>query len=200
MRPLRLVPIMLNAERMRILIVGGGAVALRRVRGFLAGGVEHITIVAPDIHVDMPAGIVLHKRGFAAADIVGHGLVVAATDQADVNAAVVDACARAGVLCCRADNAALGDFIVPAVVRDGVVVAGVSAGTPAITRQVAADIAMAIAPHAGFAAAAERVRGERIGATQWLAEPAARSAFADEGIDGLRRWLSAKAEQPPVAR
>lgn len=149
---------MLNADRLRVLIVGAGAVGLRRTRSLLAAGVSRITVVAPEIHAEMPAAVQRQIRGFEPADVAGHNLVIAATNQREINETVADACERAGVWCCRADDGAEGDFIVPAVVREGPIVVAVSAGAPAMTKELAGEIRKSVTPMVDAATQAEQQR------------------------------------------
>ena len=81
-------PIMLDLAGVPVLVVGGGRVALRKIEGLLKAGAE-VTVVAPTaIDVDpLDAGAVV-ERPYEAADLDGVRLVITATDDPAVNAAV----------------------------------------------------------------------------------------------------------------
>jgi precorrin-2 dehydrogenase/sirohydrochlorin ferrochelatase len=130
----------------RCLVVGGGAVAGRKVRGALACG-GAVTVVAPEaieeIRRAAAAGSIgWERRRFEAADLGGAMLVFAATDDCAVNAQVADAAAARGALVNVADAPELSDFIVPAVVHEPPFSVAVTSNgaTPALTRRLREEL------------------------------------------------------------
>ncbi|MCW2665600.1 MAG: cobA, partial [Frankiales bacterium] len=117
-------PLHLDLSGRRALVVGGGAVAARRVRGLLSAGAL-VDVVAPDL-VDGFPDVPVARRPFAVTDVAGAWLVHACTGVVDE--AVAAACEAAGVWCVRADDAALSPAWVPAVGRVDDVVLSVTAG------------------------------------------------------------------------
>lgn len=117
-------PLHLDLTGRRVLVVGGGPVAVRRVRGLLDAGAA-VEVVAPDVSADMPS-VPLQRRAFVAADVVGAWLVQACTGIVD--AEVAAACEERGVWCVRADDATQSRAWVPAVRRVDDVVVSVTAG------------------------------------------------------------------------
>jgi precorrin-2 dehydrogenase len=118
-----LYPIGLRLAGRRCLVVGGGRVALRKVRGLLEGGAR-VTVVAPAMEEGLcklgcGAQVDLLERGFEEADLGGAVLVIAATDDEALNRRVQAASERLGVLCNVADVPDLCDFFLPSVVRRG---------------------------------------------------------------------------------
>jgi uroporphyrin-III C-methyltransferase/precorrin-2 dehydrogenase/sirohydrochlorin ferrochelatase len=98
-------PVFLDLSGRRVLVVGGGRVATRRVRTLLDAGAE-VVVVAPVLAEEITAlPVTTHRRGFAGADVRGAWLVLACTDDAAVNAAAADAAEARGVWCIRADDA-----------------------------------------------------------------------------------------------
>jgi len=129
-------PLFLKLEGTSVLVVGGGRVAARRVRS-LSGAGAAIRLVAPSLgerlagHLDNETSIDWHRRTYRAADLSGCRLAFAATNDPVVNACVVaDARAR-GIWAQRADDAAAGDFYVPAVVDRSPLVIALSTGAAA---------------------------------------------------------------------
>ncbi len=116
-------PLHLDLRGRRVLVVGGGPVALRRARALADAGAV-LTVVAPRTVDAMPGE--LRRRAFQPGDVAGAWLVVTATGVVD--AQVAAACEQAGVWCVRADDAASSPAWVPAVARIDDVVVSVSAG------------------------------------------------------------------------
>ena len=121
-------PITLQPEAWRCLVVGGGPVATRRAR-WLAQGGAHVVVVAPNV-ADELASLAheLHRRAYRSDDLAGVRLVVAATDDPAVNDAVTRDAAQRGILCNRPDAPEKGDFTVPALGRAGPVTVAVATG------------------------------------------------------------------------
>jgi uroporphyrin-III C-methyltransferase/precorrin-2 dehydrogenase/sirohydrochlorin ferrochelatase len=122
----RVYPLSVRMEGRLAVVVGGGAVAVRRVAGLLAAGAE-VLVVAPDLSPSLAdlvfQGRVGARQGrYQAADLRGAWLVLACTDQPGVNAAVAADAERMHLWCVRADDATASAAWVPAVGR----VAGVT--------------------------------------------------------------------------
>lgn len=116
----------------RVLVVGGGPVAQRRLPALLQAGAD-VLLVAPEVTPTVEglatsAGIRWERRPYAATDLEGAWYALALTDDPDVNARVVTDAEKARVFCVRADDAARGSAVTPAVAADGVVTVGVLGG------------------------------------------------------------------------
>lgn len=128
-------PIALHASEVTVVVVGGGRVATRKAVAFLTAGAI-VRVIAPAISGELreKAGVNerlrLSPRAYAPGDLEGATLVVAATGDASVNAAVVADARSAGKLVNRADAAAGGNFSTMAVHRAGELTVGVVAGVP----------------------------------------------------------------------
>ncbi|BCR03500.1 siroheme synthase [Desulfuromonas versatilis] len=138
-------PVSLNLEGRLCLVVGGGPVGLRKARGLLAAGAR-VRLVAPQLRSmeQLPAGIDLCRRPFAATDLEGAQLVFAATDDRETNETVAREAQRRGILVNRADTPGGGDFALPALLRRGkltvaVTTAGHSPSLAAAVRDLLAD-------------------------------------------------------------
>jgi precorrin-2 dehydrogenase/sirohydrochlorin ferrochelatase len=104
-------------------VVGGGGVAARKIDGLLEAGAS-VTVIAPQACASVRAlaeagRIRLHSRDYVAEDVRGACLVVAATDNEEVNARVAADATSAGILVNVVDRPALCSFTIPAVVRRG---------------------------------------------------------------------------------
>ncbi len=169
------------------LVVGGGAAALRRVRALIAAGAR-VSVVARsclrEIGELAEAGtIALALRPFEAADARGHALVYSATGQSATDRLVSEAARAARIPVNVTDNAALSDFIVPAIVdRDPVLVAVSSGGTaPALARRIRAMIE-ALLPH-DLGRIAARAEALRQGIKARIPSAAARRAYWERYVD-----------------
>jgi uroporphyrin-III C-methyltransferase/precorrin-2 dehydrogenase/sirohydrochlorin ferrochelatase len=112
----------------RVVVVGGGHVAQRRVPQLIAVGAD-VVVVSPHVNpsVEGLAGageITWLERGFVDEDLEGAWYVIAATDDAEVNELVSAGAERRRVFCVRADDATRASAWTPAVGRHaGVTVA-----------------------------------------------------------------------------
>jgi uroporphyrin-III C-methyltransferase/precorrin-2 dehydrogenase/sirohydrochlorin ferrochelatase len=127
-----LYPLALRLEGRRVLVVGGGAVATRRVPALLDAGAR-IEIVSPTLtpglrgHVD--AGrLTWSARRFEPGDVDGAGLVQGAVDDASAAAEVSAAAEARRVFCVRADDRDAATAWTPAVTRHGPVTVAVTDG------------------------------------------------------------------------
>src|SRR6185503_13249181 len=119
-------PIFVNLSGRKVLVVGGGPVAQRKVEGLLQAGAQ-VTVVSPDVTDELRSRPIDWKqREFADSDADGMMLVISATDDVSVQKKVVDAARRCNVLVNTVDQPALCDFIVPAVARRDDVIGAIS--------------------------------------------------------------------------
>ena len=126
------IPILVEGTAIRALIVGGGTVASRKAAVLLDAG-AHVRVVAPAVVEEMrtliAAGrVALTERRYELADIADAQLVIAATDDRAVNAAVAADARAAGRLVNVADRPGEGSFATMAMHRTGSLVIGVGAG------------------------------------------------------------------------
>jgi uroporphyrin-III C-methyltransferase/precorrin-2 dehydrogenase/sirohydrochlorin ferrochelatase len=135
-------PIFAKLRGRRCLVVGGGAVAARRVEQLLGAGAE-VAVVAPDFDARIAAWAAAGRleaiQGrFEASRIDDCWLVVAATGNHGVNREVAAAAEAARKLCNVVDEPELCSFIMPAIVdRDPVTIAISSAGAaPVLSRWI----------------------------------------------------------------
>src|SRR3990172_6506065 len=125
-------PIFLALRDSSALVVGGGAVALRKTRQLREAGCS-ISVVAPRCDREFQAWISEHRVSYGAVRfepemVVGHRLVIAATDDPELNRLVAQSANRFGVLVNVVDDPALCSFIMPAVVDRSPLVIAVGSG------------------------------------------------------------------------
>src|SRR5690242_16754996 len=94
-------PLLLDVVGRRVLVVGAGTVAARRIRALVEAGAQ-VEVVAPEVSDEVAgAAVTLQRRRFEAADLDGAWLAFACTDDPAVNAQVAAACEARRVFCVR---------------------------------------------------------------------------------------------------
>jgi uroporphyrin-III C-methyltransferase/precorrin-2 dehydrogenase/sirohydrochlorin ferrochelatase len=124
----------LRLQDRRVLVVGGGAVATRRIPALLDVGAD-IVLVSPTVTASLEdlaavGRIRWEERGYADGDCAGAWLVCACTDDPAVNAAVAAAAEQQRTWCVRADDAQISAAWTPASGRADDVRVGVLSGDP----------------------------------------------------------------------
>jgi len=197
-------PILLDVSDRLIVIVGGGAVAVRKARGLIDAGATRLRVVALEFDPHMPTSAERIDAPYESGHLAEAGLVFAATNVPAVNERVVlDAHAR-GILACRADwvdeGLGGGDFVTPARLSRGALRIFVAAGSSALSAAVRDGLGERLDPswialaeamtelrpmimRSGMAPARRRL------ALGDLAGAEAMEVIARGGRDGLRRWL-----------
>jgi precorrin-2 dehydrogenase/sirohydrochlorin ferrochelatase len=142
-------PVNLVVDGRPCLVVGGGDVAARKVAGLVACGAR-VTVVARSVGeaIRRQRGVAWHEKPYQRADLDGQRLVIAATDDAEVNAAVFEDAEAAGVWVNGADDPAHCSFTLPSVVRRGALQLTVSTGgrSPALARWLRERLESEIGP------------------------------------------------------
>ena len=109
----------------KVVVVGGGTVAQRRLPLLIASGADvHVISRTATPAVEAMDGITLAVREYRDGDLDGVWYAIAATNDAQVNAAVVAEAERRRIFCVRADIAVEGTAVTPA----SFVYAGLSVG------------------------------------------------------------------------
>lgn len=149
-------PMFIELKNRRCLVVGGGRIALHKVKVLEDFGAE-VTVAAPEIlpEIRERADVICREKKFDLADLDGQELVVAATDDAKLNSRVSEACRRAGIPVNAVDQVQDCDFIFPAYLKEGEVVAAFSSGgqSPALTQYLKEQMRPVMTPLLGELAA-----------------------------------------------
>jgi precorrin-2 dehydrogenase/sirohydrochlorin ferrochelatase len=113
-------PVNLDLAGRRVLVVGGGEIAARKVSGLLCAGAV-VTVVAPDAvaEIAQDPDVRWHQREYRRGEVASYRLAITATDDPAVNRQVARDGEAANVLVNSADDPANCSFILPAVVRRG---------------------------------------------------------------------------------
>ena len=135
-------PVMLDLHGRRAVVVGGGGVAETKVGPLVDAGAA-VTVVAPSLTPGLAlrvreAGLTHIPREYAAGDLAGAYLVIAATDDPEVNHAVHAEAEARGVLVNVVDDPPYCGFILPSILRRGdlVVAVSTSGNAPALAVRI----------------------------------------------------------------
>ncbi|MET4164348.1 MULTISPECIES: uroporphyrinogen-III C-methyltransferase [Gordonia] len=119
----------LDLRGRKVVVVGGGSVAQRRLPNLVAAGADvHVVALDPTPAVESFTGITVTQRRYVDGDLEGAWYAMACTDDPAVNEAVVAEAERRHTFCVRADDARHGTAVTPASGRHRDVQFGVLAG------------------------------------------------------------------------
>ena len=120
-------PFFMDLEGREGLVVGGGAVALRKLQKLLPYG-PRLTVAAPELLAEIEAlpGLARLRWSFAPAMLEGKGFVIAATDDREVNRGIAALCRERGIPVNAVDDKEQCTFLFPALVKRGYLTVGVS--------------------------------------------------------------------------
>jgi uroporphyrin-III C-methyltransferase/precorrin-2 dehydrogenase/sirohydrochlorin ferrochelatase len=198
-------PVFMDLRGRAVLLVGGGAVAGRKLALLLRAGAR-VRLVAPAIDAAVAeqarhGGAELRQRAFEPADVDGAWLVIAATDDAAVNAAVAAAAGARGIFVNVVDDAAASSAVMPAIVdRSPVLVAiGTAGSSPTLARRVRALIEAALPERLGALATLAARWRTRVRAA--LPDVEARRRFWEAVFDGAaaRAVAAGSSGEPELA-
>lgn len=119
-------PMFVDLEGRKVLIVGGGKVAARKVEKLLPFGCD-MTVVATKLRQEIrDFGVTAHCREFEPADLDGCAMAIAATDEPELNKFVCDLAKQRGIPVNSVDDKDNCTFLFPALVKRGKLTVGVS--------------------------------------------------------------------------
>jgi precorrin-2 dehydrogenase/sirohydrochlorin ferrochelatase len=137
-----LYPIFLNLEHRNCLVIGGGRVAERKVRGLLSAGAR-VKVIAQSVtpvlsRLARERKITLLKKPFARSCLRGVAVAVCATGDRRLNEEAAAESRRLGIPVNVVDSPEICDFILPAVLRRGALQIAVSTGggSPALAKRI----------------------------------------------------------------
>jgi uroporphyrin-III C-methyltransferase/precorrin-2 dehydrogenase/sirohydrochlorin ferrochelatase len=186
---MRYLPVFLDVRDQTCVLIGAGDVAARKLALLRAAGAR-VHIIAPECEAEIAAQIegdtVQYTAGeFSPEQLEGCRLVISATDDAEVNAAVAFAARARNIPVNVVDSPEQCSFIVPAIIdRDPITVAVSSAGkSPVLARSIRARIETLLPSSLGKLA---EFMGERRAVVQaQLPQVGARRRFWEKLLTGL---------------
>jgi siroheme synthase-like protein len=160
-------PILLNIQGRKCLVVGGGNVALRKVKALLEHGAD-VEVVSstfcPELNQLATDGAIRAiQRDYKVEDLQHAFIAIAATDDAKTNERVAAEARRRGVLTNVVDDPKNSDFIVPSYFERGDVIIAVSTSgrSPALARKIRSELERNFkAEYEQLAIIADEVRSE----------------------------------------
>jgi precorrin-2 dehydrogenase / sirohydrochlorin ferrochelatase len=186
-------PVSLQLESQRVLVIGGGRVALQKIPALLASGAR-VSVVAPTILPEIRAlrsrRLRCATRGYRLSDLNAARLVIAATDNAALQKKIAAACRARHLWVNVADAPGAGNVILPASLRRGDITVAVSTGgaAPALAKHLRRKLSGALGKE--YAQLATLLRKVRPDVLKWSSRK--RKAFwnrvaSDSFVNTLRR-------------
>ncbi|WP_205696329.1 bifunctional precorrin-2 dehydrogenase/sirohydrochlorin ferrochelatase [Conexibacter sp. SYSU D00693] len=131
----------------KCLVVGGGEIGLEKVEGLLACEGD-VVVVAPEVGPELEelaqeGSVVWHQREYQPSDLEGTFMVIACTDDTDINIGIYEDAERRAMLVNVVDVPPLCNFILPAIVRTGPLAIAISTAgaSPALAKRMKREIA-----------------------------------------------------------
>jgi siroheme synthase-like protein len=160
-------PILLNIQGRKCLVVGGGKVALRKVKALLEHGAD-VEIVSPVFCPELnqlaaDGAIQAIQRDYNSEDLQHAFIAIAATDDAKTNEHMASEARRRGILTNVVDDPKNSDFIVPSYFERGNIIVAVSTSgrSPALARKIRSQLEMDFkAEYVQLAIVTEEVRSK----------------------------------------
>ena len=154
---MRYYPIFVDLSGQACLVIGGGAIAERKVASLLnADG--RVTVISPTLTTQLRSWateqyITTFERAYQPGDLSGFTLVFAATSDEILHHSLAAEAKQAGVLLNVVDRPKLCSFIVPAVVSQGDLSLAISTGgaSPALAKKIRQELAADFGPEYGLA-------------------------------------------------
>jgi precorrin-2 dehydrogenase / sirohydrochlorin ferrochelatase len=141
-----LFPIFLKLTGRPCIVIGAGNLAESKIEALHAAN-AHVGVIAPKASARIVAmaeagEIIWQQRKYAAGDLAGNFLVIAATDNPAVNRAVFAEAEAAGILINAVDDPPFCDFYFPSVVRRGElqIAISTSGASPALAQRLRKEI------------------------------------------------------------
>jgi len=141
-KPAPYFPAFLNLREKKCIVVGGGDVALRKVKMLLGSGAD-VSVISLNLHPDLARLVkkkALHRisREYHPGDLEGAVIVIAATNVKKVNDRVTQEAKRSGALVNVVDDPGPSDFIIPSFFRrkDLTIAVSTAGKSPALARKI----------------------------------------------------------------
>ena len=145
---MKLYPVFLNIEHRSVVVIGGGDVALRKIRDLLMAGAQ-ISAISPEFHKDIlklseeqGGNLKLIKREYREGDLMDASLAFSTTDDPEINRRVFSEAAEKNIFINSADDPPHCSFIVPSWNQRGDLVLALSTGgaSPAMSARLRREL------------------------------------------------------------
>ena len=173
-------PLNLDVEKKSCAVVGGGEVALRKIRGLLAAG-ANVKVISPEVcaEVEELSGrgeISLTRENFSEEMLGDEIILIAATNDPEINRRAAQA-ARAKKILVNVVEGAGGNFNVPSTIRRGELLLTISTGanSPAFSKFLRQMLEAELGEN--FGAGLEKISARREEIKKLLPNPRARKIF-----------------------
>lgn len=149
-------PVNLQLQGRRCVVIGGGAVAERKVEALVKAN-ACVTVVAPEVtqglaQLSEQGAVEWIHKGYQQGDLAGYFLAICATNCSDINAAAAEEARALGTLVNVVDAPKLCDFTLPSHIARGDLLITVSTGgkSPALTKRLRAELECLYGPEYGY--------------------------------------------------
>ena len=124
-------PMFIDLTEKKVVVAGAGTIAKRRIRSLL-NFTNHLTVIAPEVNKELKSleaeGLLtILKRKCEMEDFYSADLVIAATNDAQINNAIYDTCRKQGILVNVCSDKQKCDFYFPGIAMKDQVVVGITA-------------------------------------------------------------------------
>ena len=139
-----MMPINIDVANKKVAVIGGGSVALRKVKRLLDFS-ANVVVISPELcdgFEPIIENIEYIQHVYSKEYMLGCLMAVAASSSKDVNENVYADCRNMGILCSRSDISREGDFTMPAVLKRESLVIGVSTCgcSPALSARIIREL------------------------------------------------------------
>ena len=124
-------PMFIDLTEKKVVVAGAGTIAKRRIRSLL-NFTNHLTVIAPEVNKELKSleaeGLLtILKRKCEMEDFYSADLVIAATNDAQINNAIYYTCRKQGILVNVCSDKQKCDFYFPGIAMKDQVVVGITA-------------------------------------------------------------------------
>lgn len=160
-------PVYIHSSKVRVLIVGGGHIALRKLKSIVDSQTK-VTVIAMSLSAEFEEFVAMHQisfieKSYEKGDASGYELVIAATNNTETNNLIQE---DAEQLINRVDAVEKGNILLPATIRRGQLVLTVSTGSasPILAKKIKRDLEQQFDDnYTGYIDFLSRVRAKYVG-------------------------------------
>ncbi|MEW6680537.1 MAG: bifunctional precorrin-2 dehydrogenase/sirohydrochlorin ferrochelatase [bacterium] len=133
----RYYPIFLDIEGKRCVVVGGGKVAKRKIKGLLRAKAD-VVVISPDLDEELKKKVLWIEREYKNGDLNGSFIAIAATNNKEINQMVYNEAENRGGLVNVGDSPNLCRFIVPSIIQKEDFTIAISSGgkNPSLAKKI----------------------------------------------------------------